>query len=87
MPAGGKAGFSNGRGAAEEPSPWAVCFPAGRYWSGIDRRSGMEIVYFVGAFILLVALIYGTLSYRYRNRAAARLGGEIAAERYRRDET
>jgi len=46
----------------------------------------MEIVYFIGAFVLLVALIYGTLSYRYRNKAATRLGGEIAAERYRRDE-
>lgn len=46
----------------------------------------MEIVYFIGAFILLVALIYGTLSYRYRNRAAARLGGEVASERYRRDQ-
>ena len=46
----------------------------------------MEIVYFIGAFVLLVALIYGTLSYRYRNRAAVRMGGEIAAERYRRDE-
>lgn len=46
----------------------------------------MEIVYFIGAFILLVALIYGTLSYRYRSRAATRLGGEIAAERYHRDE-
>jgi hypothetical protein len=30
----------------------------------------MEIAYFVGAFILLVALIYGTLQYHYRNRAA-----------------
>ena len=47
----------------------------------------MEIVYFAGAFVLLVALIYGTLQYRYHNRAATRTGGEIARERYRRDET
>ncbi len=47
----------------------------------------MEIVYFFGAFVLLAALIYGTLQYHYRNRAAARLGGEVARERYRRDET
>lgn len=47
----------------------------------------MEMVYFIGAFILLVALIYGTLQYHYRNRAATRLGGEIARQRYRRDET
>ena len=47
----------------------------------------MEIVYFLGALILLVALIYGTLSYRYRNKAATRLGGEIARERYRRNQS
>lgn len=47
----------------------------------------MEIVYFIGAFILLTALIYGTLSYRYRNKAASRMGGEIAGERYRKNET
>jgi hypothetical protein len=47
----------------------------------------MEIVYFAGAFILLSALIYGTLQYRYRNRAATRVGEEITRERYRRNET
>lgn len=46
-----------------------------------------EIILFIGAFVLLVALIYGVLSYRYRNREAVRAGEEIAAERYRRDET
>jgi hypothetical protein len=46
----------------------------------------MEIAYFVGAFVLLVALIYGVLQYHYRNRAAVRMGGEITSERYRRDE-
>ena len=46
----------------------------------------MELVYFVGAFVLLVALIYGTLQYHYRNRAAVRMGGEVARERYRQDE-
>ena len=48
---------------------------------------GLESLYFVGAFILLLALTYGVLSYRYRNREAAHMGGDIAAERYRRDET
>jgi hypothetical protein len=47
----------------------------------------MEIVYFAGAFILLSALIYGTLQYHYRNRAATRVGEEITRERYRRNET
>jgi hypothetical protein len=48
---------------------------------------GLESIDFVGAFILLIALIYGVLSCRYRNRGAVRAGGEIAALRYRRDET
>lgn len=48
---------------------------------------GLESMFFAGAFILLAALIHGVLSYRYRNREAARIGGEIAAGRYRRDET
>jgi hypothetical protein len=47
----------------------------------------MEIVYFAGAFVLLTALIYGVLSYRYRNRAATEAGGEIARQRYRKNET
>ena len=47
----------------------------------------MEIVYFAGAFVLLTALIYGVLSYRYRNRAVTEAGGEIARERYRKNET
>jgi hypothetical protein len=47
----------------------------------------MEIIYFIGAFALLSALIYGVLSYRYRNRAATALGGEIARKRYENDET
>jgi hypothetical protein len=47
----------------------------------------MEIVFFIGAFVLLTALIYGVLSYRYRNRAATAAGGEIAQERYKNNET
>jgi hypothetical protein len=53
----------------------------------MEKAMGLEWLFFVGAFVLLVALIYGVLSYRYRHREAARIGGEIAAERYRRDET
>ena len=37
---------------------------------------GLEIIYFAGAFVLLTALIYGTLQYRYRNRAATRARAE-----------
>lgn len=47
---------------------------------------GLETAFFIGAFILLVALIYATLSYHYRNRAANRIGDEITRERYRNDQ-
>jgi hypothetical protein len=33
----------------------------------------MEILYFIGAFILLAALIYGTLNYHYRTGPRAGL--------------
>jgi hypothetical protein len=46
----------------------------------------MEAVYFLGALILLAALIHGTLQYQHRNRAASETGDEIARERYRRNE-
>jgi len=48
---------------------------------------GLELVYFFGALVLLTALIYGTLSYHYRNKAATRVGEEITRERYRRNES
>ena len=52
-----------------------------------ERSGPMEIIFFIGAFVLLAALIFGVLQYRYRNRAAVRAGGEIVKERYRRDES
>jgi hypothetical protein len=42
----------------------------------------LEIVFFAGAFALLVALIYGTLSYRYRDRPADRKAEEVTRQRY-----
>ncbi len=47
----------------------------------------MEIVYFIGAFILLAALIYGTLNYRYRDRAKAKVADQIVRDRYRHNKT
>jgi hypothetical protein len=44
---------------------------------------GLEIVFFLGAFLLLVALIFGTLSWHYRDRAAVRAADEITRKRYR----
>ena len=42
-----------------------------------------EISFFAGAFILLVALIYGMLSARYRKRALDPLRDEATRELYR----
>jgi hypothetical protein len=47
----------------------------------------LEIVYGIGALILLIALIFGVLQYHYRNRRAVKIGGEIARERYERNES
>ena len=42
-----------------------------------------EIVFFAGAFVLLVALIYGVLSSHYRNRALDPVRDEATRELYR----
>ena len=47
----------------------------------------MEAIYFLGAFVLLGVLVYGTFQYRGRNKAADRVGDEVTRERYRRNET
>jgi hypothetical protein len=47
---------------------------------------GLEIVFFLGAFLLLVAMIYGTLSWHYRDRAAVRAAEEVTRARYREDD-
>jgi hypothetical protein len=57
-------------------------YPAATIW-----ETDMEAVYFIGALILLTALIYGVLQYHYRNRAATRAGEEVTRERYRRNES
>jgi hypothetical protein len=48
---------------------------------------GLEIVYGVGALILLTALIFGVLQYRFRDRRATAVGEEITRQRYERNET
>jgi hypothetical protein len=48
---------------------------------------GLEIVYAIGALVLLTALIFGTLQYHYRSRRASQAGGEIVRERYRNNQT
>jgi hypothetical protein len=46
----------------------------------------LEIIFFIGACALLVALVYGTLSYRRRDRAAVRAAEEATRRRYREEE-
>jgi hypothetical protein len=47
---------------------------------------GLEVVYFAGALVLLIALIYATLQYHYRNRTASRAGDDIVHDRYKGDQ-
>jgi hypothetical protein len=47
----------------------------------------MEIVYFVGAFILLTVLIYGSLDYHYRDRRKSRVADQIVRDRYEHNRT
>jgi len=47
----------------------------------------MEIVYFIGAFLLLVALIYATLNWHYRDRRRDRMTDQILRDRYEHNQT
>jgi hypothetical protein len=42
----------------------------------------MEIAYFIGALILLTALIYGSLHYHYRDRRKRKVANQIVRDRY-----
>ncbi|AND92581.1 MULTISPECIES: hypothetical protein [Bradyrhizobium] len=53
----------------------------------IEREDGSRSRLFLGAFVLLTALIYGVLSYHYPNRALDRVAEKVTRERYRRNET
>jgi hypothetical protein len=46
---------------------------------------GWEIVFGLGALVLLTALIFGVLQYPYRDRRAVQIGEEIVRDRYRKD--
>jgi hypothetical protein len=47
----------------------------------------MEIVYFIGAFLLLVALIYGTLKWHYRDRRQDKITDQVVRDRYEHNQT
>ena len=42
----------------------------------------MEIVYLIGALILLAALIYGSLNYPYRGRRESKVADQIVRDHY-----
>ncbi|WP_155262591.1 MULTISPECIES: hypothetical protein [Bradyrhizobium] len=48
---------------------------------------GLEIIYGIGALVLLTALIFGVLQHHFRSRRAVQAGGEVVRERYKRNET
>jgi hypothetical protein len=47
----------------------------------------MEAVYFIGAFVLLVALIYGTLNWHFRDRRKDPMTDQIVRDRYEHNRT
>jgi hypothetical protein len=51
------------------------------------KGNAMEIVYFIGAVILLAALIYGTLNYHYRDRRKDKVADQIVRDRYEHNRT
>lgn len=48
---------------------------------------GLEIIYGVGALVLLTALIFAVLQHHFRNRRSIQTGDKIVRERYERNET
>jgi uncharacterized membrane protein len=49
------------------------------------KETAMEILYFIGAFILLTAVTYGSLSYRYRDyqdKFRRKTADQIVRDRY-----
>jgi hypothetical protein len=52
-----------------------------------ELEHAMEAVYFFGAFLLLVALIYWTLSYHYRDRRKSKIADQIVRDRYEHNRT
>lgn len=43
----------------------------------------LEVIFFVGAFVLMLALIYGTYRGRFQDRATERASNDIVRRRYR----
>jgi hypothetical protein len=50
------------------------------------RKQPVEIIYFIGAFVLLPALIYGTLHSHFSNRRFRKASDQIVRDRYERNQ-
>jgi hypothetical protein len=48
---------------------------------------GLEAVYFIGACILLTALIYGTLNYHFTSRRQRKVTDQMVRDRYEHNQT
>ncbi|MHC2468918.1 hypothetical protein [Bradyrhizobium embrapense] len=48
---------------------------------------GLEIIYGVGALVLLTALIFAVLQHRFGNRRSVQTADKVVRERYERNET
>jgi hypothetical protein len=72
-----------------EPSGFFPSFPRITNFPVWDAQGvcNMEAVYFVGAFLFLVALIYGTLDYHYRDKRRDRVTNQIVRDRYEHNRT
>jgi hypothetical protein len=47
----------------------------------------MEIAIFIGAFVLLVALFYGTLNWHFRDKRQDKITDQIVRDRYEHHQT
>ena len=47
----------------------------------------MEIACFIGAFVLLSALFYGSLNWHFRDRRRDRITDQIVRDRYEHNQT
>jgi hypothetical protein len=61
--------------------------PLPRFGVPERTRAAMEAVYFFGAFLLLVVLIYWTLSYHYRDKRKNKIADQIVRDRYEHNRT
>jgi ABC-type spermidine/putrescine transport system permease subunit II len=53
---------------------------------GLIFGSHFWVSFFIGAFVLLVALIFGTLQGHYRSRRSVHVGDELVRNRYKRNQ-